>query len=52
MNFGEFISMSGYGAYVWSAYGFVLAVLAVNFAAALIRLRRSQKGAAKSRERR
>ncbi len=43
MTFAEFISMSGYGEYVWGAYGFALAVLAANFASALRRLRRSQK---------
>ena len=43
MNFAEFISMSGYGGYVWSAYAFALGVLAINFYAALRRLRRWQK---------
>lgn len=41
MSFEEFISMSGYGKYVWSAYGFTLAVLAINLVSAIRRLRRS-----------
>ena len=43
MSFSEFISMSGYGEYVWSAYGFALAVLAINVVGALRRLRKSQR---------
>ncbi len=43
MSIADFISMSGYGEYVWSAYGFALAVLALNFYTALRRLRRAQK---------
>lgn len=30
MNWAEFITMGGYGLYVWSAYGFAAAVLAIN----------------------
>lgn len=42
MNFVEFLSMSGYGEFVWSAYGFTLLVLALNVAGAVRRLRRSK----------
>ena len=30
MNWTEFITMGGYGLYVWSAYGFAAAVLVIN----------------------
>ena len=30
MSWSEFISMGGYGAYVWSAYGFAIFVLVIN----------------------
>lgn len=30
MSWSHFISMGGYGAYVWSAYGFAAVVLAAN----------------------
>jgi heme exporter protein D len=30
MSWSEFISMGGYGVYVWSAYGFTIVVLAIN----------------------
>ena len=30
MNWAEFITMGGYGLYVWSAYGFAAAVLVIN----------------------
>ena len=46
MSIAEFLSMSGYGDYVWSAFGFTFAVLAANFYLALRRLRRSQKRSA------
>ncbi len=40
MNIGEFLAMGGYGAYVWSAYGLMLVVLAWNVAVPLACLRR------------
>lgn len=43
MSFSEFLSMSGYGEYVWSAYGFALVVLAANVAGARRRLRKAQR---------
>ncbi len=43
MSLAEFISMSGYGEYVWSAYGFALLVLAVNVIGAVRRLRNSRR---------
>ena len=43
MSFTEFISMSGYGEFVWSAYGFGLLVLVINVASAVRRLRKSRK---------
>ncbi len=42
MKLAEFIAMSGYGEFVWSAYGFTLAVLAINFAAAVRSLKKSK----------
>lgn len=36
----EFLSMGGYGAYVWPAYGLAAAVILVNIALPLRRLRR------------
>jgi heme exporter protein D len=30
MSWSEFISMGGYGVYVWSAYGFTIVVLVIN----------------------
>lgn len=35
--------MSGYGEFVWSAFGFAFLVLAVNVATALRRLRKSKE---------
>ena len=43
MTLLEFFSMSGYGEYVWSAYGFALAVLVINVVCAVRRLRKSQR---------
>lgn len=43
MSFSEFVSMSGYGEFVWSAYGFALLVLVINVAAAVRRLRKSRR---------
>ena len=42
MSFSEFISMSGYGEYVWSAYGFTLLVLVINVTFAVRRLRKAR----------
>ncbi len=30
MNWTEFVTMGGYGLYVWSSYGFAAAVLVIN----------------------
>ena len=30
MSWSEFISMGGYGVYVWSAYGFAIVILVIN----------------------
>ena len=30
MSWSEFISMGGYGAYIWSAYGFAVLILVIN----------------------
>ena len=43
MSFSEFVSMSGYGEFVWSAYGFTLLVLAINVGTAIRRLRKSKR---------
>ncbi len=34
MNLTEFLAMGGYGAYVWSCFGLVIAVLIWNIVAA------------------
>ena len=38
----EFLSMSGYGAYVWSCYGLTFAVMAWNLIAARRELKRQR----------
>lgn len=43
MSFSEFVSMSGYGEFVWSAYGFALLVLVINVTVAVRRLRKSKR---------
>ena len=43
MSFSEFISMGGYGEFVWSAYGFTFIVLAANLFAARKKLKNSSK---------
>ncbi|MGA1463220.1 MAG: heme exporter protein CcmD [Steroidobacteraceae bacterium] len=48
MNLAEFLAMGGYAAYVWPAYAFVLAVLALNVWAA----RRSHERALEEARRR
>jgi heme exporter protein D len=30
MSWSEFISMGGYGVYIWSAYGFAIVILVIN----------------------
>jgi heme exporter protein D len=30
VSWSEFISMGGYGVYVWSAYGFAIIILVIN----------------------
>ena len=40
----ELISMGGYGAYVWSAYGVTLAVLVAECVALRLRRRRALAG--------
>lgn len=39
MSLSEFVAMGGYGAYVWSAYGIALAVLAWQLATPLLQRR-------------
>lgn len=43
MSFSEFVSMSGYGEFVWSAYGFALLVLVINVTGAVRRLKKSRR---------
>ncbi len=43
MSLLDFLSMGGYGAYVWSAYALMVAVLAWNVAAPLVCLRRRRR---------
>ena len=45
MSLVEFFAMSGYGEYVWSAYGFTLLALGINFYFAIRRLRQSRNSA-------
>ncbi len=39
-SFAEFLAMGSHGAYVWSAYGISLAVLALNVAVPVLARRR------------
>jgi len=39
-SFSEFLAMGNHGAYVWSAYGISLAVLALNVALPILARRR------------
>ncbi|WP_043310536.1 heme exporter protein CcmD [Pseudomonas sp. ML96] len=39
-SFSEFLAMGSHGAYVWSAYGISLAVLALNVALPILARRR------------
>jgi heme exporter protein D len=39
-SFAEFLAMGNHGAYVWSAYGISLAVLALNVALPILARRR------------
>ncbi|MFI8743946.1 heme exporter protein CcmD [Pseudomonas sp. NPDC077186] len=39
-SFAEFLAMGSHGAYVWSAYGISLAVLALNVALPILARRR------------
>lgn len=43
MSFAEFIHMSGYAKFVWSAYGVALLVLVLNVAFAMRKLNRARK---------
>ncbi len=42
MSFSEFISMGGYGEFVWSAYGFTFLVLAINVIVAVRKLKKAK----------
>ncbi|HEY4318855.1 MAG TPA: heme exporter protein CcmD [Herbaspirillum sp.] len=39
-SFADFLAMGGHGAYVWSAYGLCLVVMALNIALPLLARRR------------
>ena len=41
MNLSEFISMGGYGKFVWSAYGIWLIVMIINYVQPVIRERKT-----------
>lgn len=43
MSFNEIISMGGYGAYVWPAYGITLFVFGINFILSFLEKRRVKK---------
>ena len=42
--------MSGYGEFVWSAFGFAFLVLTVNVVTALRRLRKSKKSSSSAKQ--
>ncbi len=46
-SFAEFVAMGKHGAYVWSAYGITLAVLALNVALPILARRRYLKDEAR-----
>ncbi len=46
-SFAEFVAMGKHGAYVWSAYGITLAVLALNVALPVLARRRYLKDEAR-----
>ena len=41
VNFADFLAMSPYGAYIWSAYGIVILVSIILVVSSRIRLRRA-----------
>ncbi|PTU73312.1 heme exporter protein CcmD [Pseudomonas mangrovi] len=46
-SFAEFVAMGKHGAYVWSAYGITLAVLALNVVLPILARRRYLKDEAR-----
>jgi heme exporter protein D len=50
-SFADFLAMGRHGAYVWSAYGLCLLLLAVNAALPLLARRRYLKDLARRRRR-
>lgn len=50
-SFADFLAMGGHGAYVWSAYGLCLAVMALNVALPLLARRRYLNDLARRRRR-
>lgn len=43
-SIGHFLSMGGYGLYVWGSYGVAVIVVALDIAAVRRRLRAAQQG--------
>ncbi|TKR54302.1 heme exporter protein CcmD [Allopusillimonas ginsengisoli] len=50
-SFSDFLAMGGHGAYVWSAYGLCIAVLALNVVLPLLARRRYLDDLARGRRR-
>ncbi|HEY4338318.1 MAG TPA: heme exporter protein CcmD [Steroidobacteraceae bacterium] len=50
-SFSDFLAMGGHGAYVWSAYGLCMAVLALNVILPLLARRRYLDDLARRRRR-
>lgn len=50
-SFADFLAMGGHGAYVWSAYGSCLALMALNVALPLLARRRYLNDLARRRRR-
>lgn len=50
-SFADFLDMDGHGAYVWSAYGLCLALLALNAALPVLARRRYLRDLARRRRR-
>lgn len=51
VSFADFLAMGGHGAYVWSAYGLCLAVLALNAVLPALERRRYLRELARRRRR-
>ena len=50
-SFADFVAMGGHGAYVWSAYGLCLALMALNVLLPILARRRYLRDLARRRRR-